>query len=236
MSSEDDGLSGPRWELTEEISDAVRRRWAADVLAVGVQGSLAHGDDTTGSDIDLVVVTYQPGRGPRPGSRRIDGIIVDLGVISADEYLQHARTLSTSWPLAADQYLSTRPLYDPDNWLDQLRDTHLARLAEAPGGEFAALARAGWYEAASVLARAGRLASWYDTDGAVLLLAQARIALATVEGLLTRTYFRGPADAVRRTGLGDSNRAELGEKLDAQAVELDKRGRPVDGDVTDLLS
>ena len=27
--------------------------------------------------------------GPPPGARRIDGVIVDLGVISAEEYLQH---------------------------------------------------------------------------------------------------------------------------------------------------
>ncbi|MGY0232502.1 nucleotidyltransferase domain-containing protein [Longispora urticae] len=235
MSSED-VAPNPRWELAEELSDAVRRRWAADVRAVGVHGSLAHGDDTVGSDIDLVVVTYGDGRGPRPGSRRIDGIIVDLGVISADAYLRHARTLSTTWPLAADQYLTTTPLHDPGGWLDILRDTHLARLAEASGREFSALARAAWYEGMSLHARSSRLAQRYDTDGAVLLLAQARIASATVEGLLTRTYFRGAADAVTRTGLGEMTGTEVGLKLVAQAEALAERGRPVDGDISDLLS
>src|SRR5919206_375821 len=72
----------------------------AEIHAVGVHGSLAHGDDADGRDIDMVVVTFRPGAGLRPGARRIDGMLVDLGVISAEEYLEYARTLTTSWPIA----------------------------------------------------------------------------------------------------------------------------------------
>jgi len=226
----------PRWRVSEEIAAAVRRRWAADVLAIGAHGALAHGDDADGTDVDLAVVTYKPGAGPRPGARRIDGVVVDLGVIGADEYLQHARTLSTSWPFAADQYLTASALWDPDGWFDTLRDTHLSRLAEASGREFAALARQAWCHASALHAEAGRLAGWYDTDGAVLVLGEARRAAAGVEGLLTRTYFRSSADAVRRTGLGDATMDEVAAKLAAQAAELQRRGRPVDGTIDDLLT
>src|SRR2546421_2947121 len=121
----------PRWQLAERVTDAVRRRFSADVVAIGVHGALAHGDDTEDTDVDLVVVTQRPGDGPRPATRRIDGVVVDLGVITADQYLGHARTLSTDWPLAADQYLTTAATFDPDGWHELLRDTHLARLAEA---------------------------------------------------------------------------------------------------------
>jgi hypothetical protein len=229
-------LDSPRWVLAEEITAALCRRWPAEIHAVGVHGPLAHGDDADGTDIDLVVVTFRPGAGPHPGARRVDGTVVDLGVIAADEYLRYARTLSTSWPLAADQYLTTKPLYDPEGWHPRLRDTHLGRLAEAGGAQFATLARDAWCHAETTYAKALRLAEWHDTAGALLTFGAARLAAALVDGLLTRTYFRDSADAVRRTGLGDVDLTELGRRLRAQADELAKRGRPVDATVADLLT
>jgi hypothetical protein len=228
-------VDSPRWVLAEEITSALRRRWPADIVAVGVHGSLAHGDDTDPHDIDLVVVTYRPGTGPRPITRRVDGTIVDLDVMCADEYLDYARSLSTSWPLVADQYLTTKALYDPDGWYPRLRDAHLSRLAGAGGAEFAGLARDAWCHAEATYAEALRLAEWHDPAGAVLTLGAARLATAVVEGLLTRTYFRDSADAVRRTGLGDTDLTELGRRLRTQADELAKRGRPVDATIGELL-
>jgi predicted nucleotidyltransferase len=228
-------LTNPRWAIAEQVAERARLRFPADVLAVGVYGSLAHGDDTDASDVDLIVVTYRPGAGPRPVTRRVDGHLVDLGVIGADDYMRHARTLSTSWPLAADRYLATKPLSDPTSWLDRLRDVHIHRLAEARGPEFTALAREAWCRAAAAHTRAARLAEWYDTDAALLVLGEARLAAATVVGLLTRTYFRNSADAVTRTGLARAGITELGAALKAQSEELATRGRPVDGTVDDLF-
>jgi hypothetical protein len=225
----------PRWQLAERVTDAVRRRFSGDLLAIGAHGALAHGDDGEDSPVDLVVVTTAAGTGPRPATRRIDGVIVDLGVIGAEEYLAHARTLSTGWPLAADQYLTMAATFDPDGWFDLLRDTHLARLAEAGTGEFTALAREGWYVASSAAARARRLAVWHDTDTALVALSDARVAAAVVDGLLTRTYFRDGPDAVRRTGLAGVPMGDLVERLAGQATELGRRGRPVDGDIAGLF-
>jgi hypothetical protein len=83
--------------------------------------------------------------------------------------------------------------------------------------------------ASAAHARAVRLAQWYDTDTAMVLLAQARLHAALVTGLLSRTYFRSPADAVRRTGLAGADTTELAAVLKAQAEDLTARGRPVDG-------
>src|SRR6266508_3972159 len=141
-------LSSPRWAVAEQIADAVLRRYPAQIHAIGVHGALAHGDDADGADVDLVVVTFRPGEGPRPTSRRVNGVIVDLGVISAD------------------QYLTTKPIYDPDGWHSRLRDAHLGRLAETGGREFVALAREAWCSAEATYAKSLRLAEWHDTDGA----------------------------------------------------------------------
>ncbi len=225
----------PRWAVAERITDALRRRWGIDLQAVGVHGALAHGDDTDASDVDIVVVTKRPQTGPRPGTRRIDGVIVDVGVISADEYLRHARTLTTSWPITADQYMTTKPLHDPDAWLARLRDTHIARLAEAEGHVFAALAREAWCRAKSAQWRAQRMAEWFETESAMQVLADARLGVALVDGLLTRTYFRDRVDAVKKVGVASSHVYELRERLTLQAQELSRRGRPVDGDIDDLL-
>jgi hypothetical protein len=235
VTEENPYLINPRWVVAEQVADVARRRFPADILAIGVHGSLAHGDDTEGSDVGLVVITYRPSAGPRPNTRRVDGVIVDLCVINAEEYLQHARTLSTSWPLAADRYVTTKPIYDPQAWLDKLRDTHLSRLAEAGGREFTALAREAWYRAASAHAKATRLAAWYQTDAALLLLGESRLAAAMVAGLLSRTYFRNSADAVVRTGLAGTDMAELGGVLRGQAEDLASRGRSVDGTVSELF-
>jgi hypothetical protein len=228
-------LTNPRWSVAEQIASAVLRRYANQVHAIGVHGSLAHGDDDETSDVDLVVVSTHRGGGPSPARRRIDGVIVVLGVVSVDDYLAMAATLTPSWPLTADQYLTTKPIYDPMNWHGRLRDAHLGRLAEATRAQFAAPARQAWCQASTARAQAVRLAQWHDTDGAMLALSEARLATALVQGLLTRTYFRSTAEAVARTALGDATLAEISARLDDQADELAGRGHPVDGQVNDLF-
>ncbi|RZU74028.1 hypothetical protein EV384_2467 [Micromonospora kangleipakensis] len=233
----DPHLADPRWRVAERVNAAVLRRFPADILAVAVHGPLAHGDDDGGGDgeVGLLLATYRPGNGPAPATRRVDGVLVDLTVAGADDYLRQARTITALWPLAADRYVTTRALHDPTGWLPALRDEHLARLARARPAEFSTAARQAWYRGSAAHARAARLAEWYETDQALLMLGEARLAAATVNGLLSRTYFRDPGDAVRRTGLAGADMTEVGAVLARQAEELAARGRPVDGTVDDLL-
>jgi hypothetical protein len=100
---------------------------------------------------------------------------------------------------------------------------------------FTGLARHNWELAAVAHARAIRLAEWYDTDAALVMLAEARVRAAMVAGLLSRTYFRNPADAVRRTGMAGADMQEMGVTLRSQAEELTNRGRPVDGTLGELF-
>src|SRR3954468_20735149 len=118
-------VTTPRGRLAIRLRDVIEHRWPAEVQAIGVQGSLAHGDDHDGSDVNLLVVTYRPGAGPRPAPREVDGTLVDLEVVAGDEGLRRARQLTPRWPLTADRYLTARVLHDPTGWLDQQRDVHL---------------------------------------------------------------------------------------------------------------
>lgn len=217
------------------LRDVIERRWTAEVQAIGVYGSLAHGDDRDGSDVNLQVVTYRQAAGPKPALRRVDGILVDLQVTTADEGMRHARDLTPRWPLIADRLVCTRALHDPRGWFDARRDAHLARLAETRPPEITALARHDWEVAAAAHDRAVRLAEWYETDAALVMIAEARLHAALVAGLLSRTYFRNKADAVKRTGLAGADVQELASVLKSQAEELTARGRPVDGSLADLF-
>jgi predicted nucleotidyltransferase len=235
VSQDEIDISSARGRLAVRLRDVIQQRWSAEVQAIGVHGSLAHGDDTDGSDVNLVVITYRPGAGPRPTVRRIDGILVELAVFTGEEGVRRARDLTPWWPLIADRYLTIRTLYDPHGWFATQRDAHLARLAETRPAEFSALARHNWAIASAAHTRAVRLAEWYETDAALVLIAEARVHAAMVAGLLSRTYFRNRADAVRRTGLAGADIQELGAVLKAQADDLTARGKPVDGPLTDFF-
>jgi predicted nucleotidyltransferase len=234
VAQDDEHHDNPRWQLADQLRDTIQRRWSAEIQTIAVYGSMAHRDDTDGSDVDLLVVTYRTGAGPRPVVRRVNGLLVDLSVMTADEGMRQARELTATWPLTADRFVTTRALHDPRGWLAMQRDAHLGRLAEARPSEFSALARQAWCQAASAHARAVRLAEWYDTEAALLLLGEARLHTSMVIGLLSRTYFRNPADAVKRTGMAGADMTELAAVLKTQAEELTARGRPVDGPLSSL--
>ena len=228
-------VANPRGYLAVRLRDVIQRRWSAEVQAIGVHGSLAHGDDSDGSDVNLLVVTYRTGAGPRPALRRVDGVLVDLAVVAGDDGLRRARELTPRWPLLADRYVTTRALFDPRGWFAAQRDAHLGKLAETRPAEFTGLARSNWSIASAAHTRAVRLAEWYDTDAALVLLAEARLHAAMVTGLLSRTYFRNRADAVKRTGLASADMQELGAVLKSQADDLTARGKPVDGPLSALF-
>ncbi|MEU4561716.1 nucleotidyltransferase domain-containing protein [Actinoplanes sp. NPDC023936] len=224
-----------RGALAIRLRDVIQHRWAAEVQAIGVRGSVAHGDDGDSSDVNLIVVTYRPRTGPKPTRRRVDGVPVELTVVTAEDGLGQARLLTARWPLLADGFLTTLPLFDPDDWFIDQRDAHQTLLSEARPVEFTRLARDNWALASNAHARALRLTEWYETDTALVLMAEARIHAAMVTGLLTRTHFRNHADAVKRTGVAMADMQELDAILKYQAEELTARGRPVDGTLGELF-
>ncbi|HEX3731788.1 MAG TPA: hypothetical protein VHU91_02550 [Mycobacteriales bacterium] len=225
----------PQFTLAQEIAGSVCHRHPAEIMAVGGHGRLTHDDERDNTDLQLVVITYRPQQSVRSTAREIDRTLVEVEVVTAENYLARARTLTVNWPLLADRYLYTVPLHDEVGWHRRLRDTHIARLAEAPGTEFTVLARESWCRASSYFRRAQWHSERFDADRALLLLAEARIATAVTEGLLTRTYFRSAADAAKRTALAGADLESVGTRIESHAEELAKRGRPVVGTVSDLF-
>ncbi|HWS31234.1 MAG TPA: nucleotidyltransferase domain-containing protein [Actinoplanes sp.] len=219
----------PRGALAIRIREAVLDRWRAEIQAIGLCGSMAHGDDDESSDVNLVVVTLRPRTGPKPTRRMVDGVPVDLRVITSEDGLGQSRQLAPLWPLMADAFITTFPLLDPHHWFKDRREAHLTLLTEARPMEFTGQARHNWAIAAGSLARAERHTRWHDPDAATMMLAEARLYAAMVNGFLTRTYFRNTADAVKHTGVATAGIQELGAILRYQAEELAARGRPVDG-------
>ncbi|MFI5931220.1 hypothetical protein [Actinoplanes sp. NPDC051494] len=57
MAPDEIDLANPRWSLATRLRDVLLKRWPAEIRAIGVHGSMAHGDDTDGSDINMSVVT-----------------------------------------------------------------------------------------------------------------------------------------------------------------------------------
>ncbi|GIF10402.1 nucleotidyltransferase domain-containing protein [Actinoplanes teichomyceticus] len=227
--------SSPRAALAIRLSDAIRRRWPADVQAIGVRGSVAHGDDSQTSDVNLIVLTYRPRTGPKPTLRKVDGIPVELRVLAAGQALIQSRLLTPRWPLLADRYLTTFALHDPTGCFQEQREAHQHLLTEARPVEFTQLARLSWATANGARQRAVRLTHGSDTESALVMIAEARVYAALVAGSLTRTWFRNVADAVKRTGVAAADMQELGAILKYQADELAARGRPVDGTLDALF-
>jgi hypothetical protein len=97
-------------ELTARLLD---RHGTDALLAVGLHGSVVHGDERDEPDLDLAVVTAGPEVEVADRALRHRGVVVELGVITAEAYLHEAAQIGPTWPLAADQYVNHLPVHDP---------------------------------------------------------------------------------------------------------------------------
>lgn len=225
-----------RRQLAEQVTEAIMNRHWAGVHAIGLLGSLAHGDDDEYSDVNLGVVTSAPGSEfLRSVVRRVNGIVVHLEVRSVESWLEQARTLTPEWPLVANRYLISKPVFDPHGWYPVLRQAHLDRLREASDLDFAKLARAALLSAVVFTGRARREFVRSGTDDTEYLLTQAALRTALVTGLLERTRYRNRREALRRVGLGRPTLDLLDERHAGLAAQLAERDAPIDAAVEGLV-
>jgi hypothetical protein len=183
-------------ELSQRILD---RHGPAAIVAVGVHGSVARGDDGEEADLDLAVVTAGPEVEVPDRSLRHRGTVVDLAAICADAYLEAASQIGPAWPLAADQYVNHLAVHDPGGFFHKLKHVHEAAVEEAGPEAFAAAAG---YDLVRLLsweatARAAELAG--DLATTLVAVKEAAVLAALVVGLHTRTAYRNLAHALAAT-------------------------------------
>ena len=190
-----------RLRLAADLTERLLERHGATIAAVGVHGSVARGDDGEESDLDLAVVTTGPevevpdrSLYLRPG-----GLVVDLGAIGADAYLEEAGHIGPAWPLASDQYVNQLAVHDPGGYFHKLQHVHQAAVEEAGPEVFAAAAGVDLVQLLSwdATARAAELAG--DLLTTQVAVKEAAVLAALVIGLHTRTAYRGTSHALHAT-------------------------------------
>jgi Polymerase beta, Nucleotidyltransferase len=190
-----------RVRLAGELTRRLLDRHGAAIVAVGVHGSVARGDDREESDLDLAVVTAGAEVELPERSLRHRGTVVDLAAIAADRYLEEAGQIGPAWPLAADQYVNHLAVHDPGGFFHKLRHVHEAAVEEAGAEAFRAAAG---YDLVRMLswdgqARAAELAGDLPTTQVAVM--EAAVLAALVVGLQTRTAYRNLAHALHATAV-----------------------------------
>jgi kanamycin nucleotidyltransferase len=182
-------------DLTERLLDHHR----AAIVAVGVYGSVARGDDGDESDLDLAVVTVGPEAEVPDRYLRHRGVVVGLSAIAADAYLEEAGHIGPAWPLAADQYVNHLAVHDPGGYFHKLQHVHQAAVEEAGAEVFAAAAGIDLVQLLSwdATARAAELAG--DLLTTQVAVKEAAVLAALVIGLHTRTAYRNTSHALHAT-------------------------------------
>ncbi|MFO7171818.1 MAG: kanamycin nucleotidyltransferase C-terminal domain-containing protein [Bacillota bacterium] len=114
-----------RLALAEAIARRCQEVWGERLLALGLYGSLARGEDGPYSDIEMYAVlrgegeafSYEWSAGPWKA---------EVDVYTPDVLLARAARVDERWPLVAGVYCQVRPLYDPEGFFRRLRQTAAA--------------------------------------------------------------------------------------------------------------
>jgi predicted nucleotidyltransferase len=181
-------------ELTQRL---IARHGLQAILAVGLHGPVARGDDGDDSDLDVAVITTAPEVEVPARVLRHRGLVIDLGAIAAEDYLEEAGHIGPLWPLAADQYLHHLALHDPTGFFAKLRQAHESAVASSPPETFLAAAGYDLVELVSWEARARADELNGDVPGALLAVKEGAVLAALVIGLVRRTPFRNAGHALR---------------------------------------
>jgi len=194
-----------RVELARDLTGRLLRRHGEDaIVAVGLHGSVARGDDGEESDLDIAVVTAGPEVEVADRLLRYRGTVVALGAITADAYLEEAGHIGPAWPLAADQYVNHLALHDPGEFFHKLRHVHEAAVEQSPPAAFQAAAGYDLVQLVSWEGKARDAELAGDLAVASLAIKEAAVLAMLVVGLHTRTAYRNLAHAVRATAVTEA--------------------------------
>ena len=108
-----------RLELAKTITADLLDREGRNLVAVGVYGSVARGDERRHSDIDMLVVVRRKRRGIQHAVHA--GIVVTILQQTPEESREEAIGPHPGLNVSLGGWRSLRPLYDPSGLLTRLR-------------------------------------------------------------------------------------------------------------------
>jgi len=108
----------PRKAAAQELTSQLRERMKRDLVAVGVCGSAATGEDRAHSDIDMLCVVRRPRRDL--GIRIYRGYLVTVLQLTAKEAAEEVLGSRAELGETLGGWRSMRPLYDPTGLLTRL--------------------------------------------------------------------------------------------------------------------
>lgn len=190
-------VESPRLILTRNILDELKVREARNLVAFGVFGSVARGQDRRHSDLDLLVVLRRKRGTPRVELRQ--GVLVTYLRLTPDEARAEVYSAEPDLSGRLEGWRSLRPLYDPDGFLRRLR----ARARRPPMSQFREAAHRGLLGAYEDLGKLRNAAEAKDSDEmremAILFSGTAADALFSLERFVSPIHRREFVD-VRRFG------------------------------------
>lgn len=184
-----------RLALAREIADRARTRCGDDLLAVGLYGSLARGDDGPYSDIEILCVlgtsgehyTHEWTTGPWKA---------EVDFISRDRLLAQAAEVDGEWPLTHGAYVHTRPLHDPHRIFPQLREIVLGQRAEKFAAALRMLVVGDIYELVGKVRNAREAG---HSGGLAILATHLALCGAYLIGLANRTPYTSGTKILRES-------------------------------------
>jgi hypothetical protein len=201
-----------RVELARELTGRLLgRHGQAAIVAVGVHGAAARGDDGEEADLELAVVTAGPEVEVPDRFLRHRGTVVALDAIAADAYLEEAGQIGPAWPLAADQYLNQLALHDPGGFFHKLKHVHEAAVEQSPAEVFRAAAGYDLVQLISWEAKALAAELAGDLATTAVAVKEAAVLAALVIGLHTRTAYPDLAHALAATAASTAAGAGFAE-------------------------
>lgn len=108
-----------RLEAAEELAARLRIQEGGNLVAAGVYGSVASGEDRAYSDIDFLVVVRRPRR--EIGHRMHRGYLVTVLQMTREEAEDEVLGSRSDMEEALGGWRSLRPLYDPAGLLRRLK-------------------------------------------------------------------------------------------------------------------
>lgn len=222
----------PRLALARRLSTRLQAREGANLVAVGVYGSVAYGNERTHSDVDLLVVVRRRTR--RPRARIRSGFLVTFNEMTPQDAWDEVSGTSPKLAEILSGWRTMRPLYDP---LGVVRRC-IARAKRVPPSQFRRAAREGLLETYEDLGKVRdavdardrrklrEMAVWFTGGAAAVLCSLDRHPIPTGQDLFIEVQrLGGTGQGIAALRYGNPGIAESSRLAEAIWASLRRRAR-----------